>query len=205
MRYPDLLSRIGYYERLLEQYSKDFPNLNKKSVIEGSISMILQAIRSLFETNPQKEKYEEFNKVIEYISNVANLTKEKYNIVYKEIKPSRSIELLYFAINKPELVADLIQNNMAFTIEPENMEKYLEFLGKVVKQSCGELSEVNKPKLTVKTVRFSEALVMQSKNTELTNAAVETSAELVGKENLVEVNGIESNAQGIKSSINKLK
>lgn len=206
MRYPNLLSRIGYYEKLLKQYNEEYPDLPKDPVIEGSLSVILQAIRSLFEKNPQEEDLEKFNKVIDYISNVSKLTEDEYNIAFKEIKPDQSVAVLYLAINKPKVVASVIQNNMKFTVEMSNMEKYFELLGKVAIRTCDELAKVNKPKLTVKTVRFSEDLVMQRKSTELkSDAMVKTSVELVGKEDLVEVNGIESNPQVTKSSTNKLK
>ena len=56
MRYPEHLSDIGYYKKLLEQYSKEYHEFPRKSVIAGSITIILNAISDLIEKTPSGRK-----------------------------------------------------------------------------------------------------------------------------------------------------
>lgn len=158
MLYPKHYSAYGYCEELITQYKQKYINFLEEEIIDKSIGFIINRIRLIIEQN--KNNKELFIKTIIYLSCLDQISKEKFLETIKEIGPPEAVGILFWAAQKSENTASLIENNMAFSVKVENRNQYLEFIKEITLRCAKELAIANTLKPTSsKKVTFSEKFV----------------------------------------------
>ena len=158
MLYPKHFSAYGYCEGLITQYKQEYVNFIEEEVIDKSIGFIINRIRFIIEQNENDKEL--FIKTIKYLSCLDQISKEKFLEIIKEIGPPEAVGILFWATQKSENIASLIENNMAFSVRVENRSQYLEFIKEITLRCAKELAIANTLKPTSsKKVTFSEKFV----------------------------------------------
>ena len=137
--YPKHCSAYGYCRALAIQYKQEYINVLEEEAIVKSIGYIVDTIGLVIEQNNK----ELFIKASKYLFSLDQISKEEFLEIIKEIGPSEAMGVLFWATQKSENIASLIENNMAFSVKEGNRKQYLEFIKKITLQCARELAAIN--------------------------------------------------------------